>query len=124
MDKVQVLERYYNSFIDLTDSKGFFLGIADYFDYLQTVPEFDQIGREIRLQEKSAHHKLQELHDIALTKVKAIHDEFWAYCLQHNFFENQAIKNIFKDYDDYVSERTASSRNLADSTYDDMIDIA
>ncbi len=39
MEPLQILERYFKTFIEQDDVKAFFLGMTDYLDYADTHPE-------------------------------------------------------------------------------------
>jgi hypothetical protein len=43
MDRNQLLQKYFDSFINLTNPNDFFVGLTDYMEYADSVPEFDRI---------------------------------------------------------------------------------
>lgn len=79
MEPLQILERYYNAFIEQKDPKVFFIGMTDYLDYGDTIPEFDWITSQISLMPKPLTDKLEKEQEVALAKIKPIHAEISAY---------------------------------------------
>lgn len=47
MDKLQLLDRYFNSFIYVESPREFFIGLAEYLEYADSVPEFDKITTDL-----------------------------------------------------------------------------
>lgn len=122
MDKLQILERYYNAFIDQKDPKAFFLGLADYLDYGETVAEFDHLTSQISAQAKPVTDKYEEQHKIALEKVAAVHKELAAY-IKKKKVDKPAITEAFREYKSYIDGHTHSSSPLAYSLHDELHDV-
>lgn len=79
MEPLQILERYFNTFIVHDDPKDFFIGMADYLNYGDGIPEYDWITTQISSMPKAQMDKLDEQNKAALEKVQATHDEIAAY---------------------------------------------
>jgi len=59
MDKLDILERYYNAFINLENPRNFFIGMADYLEFADSIPEFDHITKNIFAEKKALEEKLE-----------------------------------------------------------------
>jgi hypothetical protein len=42
-DKIEVMDRYFNSFINKQNEYHFFLDLYDYLKYIDTVPEIEKV---------------------------------------------------------------------------------
>lgn len=64
-DKIEVLDRYFKSFIDLENDRDFFIGLYDYLKYLDTTPEIERAAAKLPAirQEKEAEIKNLEKED-------------------------------------------------------------
>lgn len=123
MDKLDILERYYNAFINLDNSRDFFIGMADYLEFLDSVPEFDRITADIVAQRKPLEEKLEALKKTALEKLAKVHDELLAYISKHEI-ENEEIKRLFEqEYDGWISGKIAGSSSLPVALHDALGDI-
>ncbi len=79
MDALQILERYFKTFIEQDDAKAFFIGMTDYLNYGDAVPEYDWITTQISSMPKAQMDKLDKQNKIALEKVRVAHDEIASY---------------------------------------------
>lgn len=105
MDKLDILERYYNAFINLENPKDFFIGLGDYLEFADSVTEFDRITGEILAQRKSFEEKLEVFKAKALEKISAIKKELFEYVSREKI-QSETIGRAFKDYEDWLSGRT------------------
>ena len=123
MDKLDILERYYNAFINLDNPRDFFIGMAEYLEFLDSVPEFDRITADIVAQRKSLEDKLETLKKVALEKLTEVHDELFAYVSEHKI-ESEEIKRLFEqEYDGWISGKIAGSNSLPDALHDALGDV-
>src|SRR3989344_4994884 len=106
MDKLQVLERFYNSFISIDTPKEFFLGMADYMDLVDSIPEFQKITSDINAQRIPLEENLAVLEGVAFKKINQIHDELLAYVASKEI-ESPSIREAAKGYNDWLKGRTA-----------------
>lgn len=97
MDKLDIFERYYNAFINLDNPRDFFIGMADYLEFLDSVPEFDRITADIVAQRKPLDEKLGGLKKIALEKIAVVRDELLAYISKHKI-DDENIKRTLGNY--------------------------
>jgi len=123
MDKLDILERYYNAFINLDNPRDFFIGMAEYLEFLDSVPEFDRITADVVAQRKSLEDKLETLKKVALEKLTEVHDELLAYVSKHKI-ENEEIKRLFEqEYDGWISGKIAGSSSLPVALHDALGDV-
>lgn len=123
MDKLDILERYYNAFIDLDNPRDFFIGMADYLEFLDSVPEFDRITADIVAQRKPLEENLETLKKIALEKLAKVHDELRAYVSEHKI-ESEEIERLFEqEYDGWLSGKIAGNSSLPVALHDALGDV-
>lgn len=79
MNKLDILERYYNTFINLEDPRDFFIELADYIELIDSVPEFEAVTKDILAQKKPLEERLAALEKVCLERIAKIHDELLAY---------------------------------------------
>ncbi len=121
MDRLQILERYFNSFIGLDDPKSFFIGLKDYLDYGDVLPEFDLITTQISAIPKELFERYEQQHKAALEKVQEAHKEISAYVAK-NKVDVPAVLNTLKEYDDFIEKRATSSSPLPYTLHDHLWD--
>ncbi len=122
MDPLQILERYFSTFIGQDDPKAFFVGLTDYLDYGDAVPEFDVITSQISLMPKGLMDKYATQQEVALKKIRALHKEISSYVSDESI-ENATIKNALKEYGDFEEKRAFSSSPLPYTLYDELHDV-
>lgn len=97
--------------------------MADYLEFLDSVPEFDRITADIIAKRKSLEKKLEELKKIALEKLAKVHDELLAYVSKHKI-ESEEIRRLFEqECDGWLSGKIVGSSNLPDALHDALGDI-
>jgi hypothetical protein len=79
MEPLKILEGYFNTFIAQENPKQFFIGMADYLNYGDALPEYDWITSQISAMPASLFAKLDTQTKAAFDKVKTTHDEIAAY---------------------------------------------
>ncbi len=116
MEPLQVLERYYNNFINSDDPKMFFIGMTDYLDYGDNVPEFDLITTQISNMPKALMSQYEEQEKKARKKIEQAHKEVSAYVAK-NKVESPALQEALHEYGDFLEKRAFSSSPLATSLH-------
>lgn len=122
MEKTKLLQTFYESFINLTNPHDFFIGLADYLEYADSVPEFDRITAELTVKRKEHEDKLNELSNLAIVKLDKFKDQFEAYVKKHKI-ENPAIENAFKEYVAWKDGLINGSRPKVLSLHDLLCDV-
>ena len=97
MNKVDLLDRHYQNFIDLKNPKDFFIGMADYLEYADLVPEFEQVSAEILEEPKPLRKKLVELEKVALVGLKKRRDELWSYYSKQKI-KSERVDTLFVEF--------------------------
>ncbi len=96
MDPLQILERYFNTFITQDDPKHFFIGMADYLNYGDALPEYDWITTQISAMPQAQIKKLEEQDKVAMEKVKVLHDEIASY-IKKKKIDIPAVDNALRE---------------------------
>ncbi|MGC9602212.1 MAG: hypothetical protein ABSE76_00495 [Minisyncoccia bacterium] len=121
MEPLQILERYFNSFIGSEDPKQFFMGLKDYLDYGDAVPEFDLITTQVSAMPKELMERYEKQHNEALSKIKEAHKKIAKYVAK-NKVEIPVVLNALKQYDSFEQKRSTSSWPLAYTLHDELHD--
>lgn len=122
MNKLDVLDRHYNSFILLDNPKDFFTLLADYIDLIDLVPEFEQITKDIQAPKKLLQDKLDLIEKVALNKITEIYKKLITY-VSKNKIKSAGIEEAKKEYDNWLKGRTAGSSTLPDALHDQIREI-
>lgn len=109
--KIGLLQMWFNAFIDAENPKEFFIGMADYLKYSDSVPEFDQITSKIHAEYKPLKEKLQSLEEIALKKLKEIYKEVSEY-ISENKIEDEAVNKNIKECESWITGKTFGSGGI------------
>ncbi|MCX6718364.1 MAG: hypothetical protein NTY81_02040 [Candidatus Staskawiczbacteria bacterium] len=120
--ETEILDRLYYSFIDLANTKDFFYGLCDYLDYVESVPEFDQIANNLLGELKIVEDKLKMLDTICVEQIKGFHKELVDYLTKNNV-DNAGIKEALNDYDGYLSGKIMGSRALTEALHDELSEV-
>lgn len=106
-EKLRILERLFNSFIKDDNPKRFFIGLADYIDYMDAVPEFDTITTEIGKQGQPLFDQENKLKEAAIGKIDVAREEIEAY-IKENHLENPSTEKAFGEYDSFRAGKSLS----------------
>ena len=108
MDKLEILERYYKAFIGKDKPREFFLGLGDYIDYGETLPEFDAITTALSKQAQPLVDERKKKEEAALSRLveikKRIADYLSAY-LSARKISSPEIDQWLKQFDDFLYGR-------------------
>lgn len=122
MDKVQLLERYYNSFINETSPRDFFVGMADYLAYADSLTELKTFAEDVTVPKNKLLAHLVNAERAILTRLASIKDELRAYVDEHHI-ENSTINDAFRDYDGWLEGKIVGSPRLPDALHDQLNEI-
>lgn len=122
MDPLQMLERYYKTFIEEENPKAFFLGMADYLDYANTLPEFERIKKGIAASQKPSTQEVRELERSALVEIHTAKIEIEKYVKKHGI-EDPVVKRALNDYDEYFTGTTLSSGSMPSLLHEELCDV-
>ncbi len=121
-NKIDLLERFYNSFINEESPKSFFGGLSDYIYFIDENPEIDSVVKKLFSEKKLFENKLKRLEAISLKKISEIHKEFLSY-INKNKIEDGLIKNALQEYDNWLNGRFFGSSTLVEELHDSLCDI-
>jgi hypothetical protein len=122
---IDTLNRYYDSFISQPNDWHFFLGLADYVNFVLETPQTKKIADSIiqkrfdeeALLEKRSKEAIKEINQVKGKLIKKIKDKKISY---------QGLDNLIREYEDYEKGRIiASSQPMADNlavSLEDIID--
>lgn len=122
MDSLQILERYYNTFIDEEDARNFFIGLKDYIEYGDQIPEYDYITSLISSQGSPLFERYNEQTIIALEKVKEMHKKISSYIKKQNI-KDENIEKSLREYDDFLHGRKHGNHPLVIFLHNNLSDV-
>ncbi len=121
MDPLQILERYFNTFITQDDPKHFFIGMADYLNYGDGVPEYDWITSEISAMPAALLSKFEEQKKVAFERVREKHKEITTAIREKNI-NLPAVENALVEckqiFDGHIYSETPGAYMLHLRLYD------
>jgi len=120
--ELELLDRFYYSFINLDNPKDFFNGMADYAEFIDSVPEFEKISTELLNEREPFIKRRIETDRIAVEKMKEVHKELLTY-ITDNKIEKEGIKQALKEYDAWLNGEANGSQDLCDNLHDLLCDI-
>lgn len=109
MDEIQILERYYNGFINQETPSGFFNGLIDYLEYADGVQSFDYITTLLLKKGEPLKEKVDSAAKKAVVRLDSVRKGLGKY-LEKRKIEDEGIKKLFQDYD-VVRERNTNNVN-------------
>jgi hypothetical protein len=115
-DKQLLLDRYYQAFISLDHPLDFFIGLADYIDYADSVPEFDRLTTEISKQGQPLLEKVNELEAKSVVGLDKAKIEIEAYVAAHKI-EDERIKKEFAEYESFREGKSTSSSGMPNALH-------
>ncbi|PJC22488.1 MAG: hypothetical protein CO060_00310, partial [Candidatus Yonathbacteria bacterium CG_4_9_14_0_2_um_filter_43_16] len=86
----QLLERYFNAFIDIEKPREFFVGMTDYLDLSNSFTEFENIDKDITAPQKKLESQLFTLRKEALEKLLVVYRDISGY-IEKNEIKDEAI---------------------------------
>ncbi|MGD0576871.1 MAG: hypothetical protein ABSA74_02240, partial [Candidatus Staskawiczbacteria bacterium] len=114
---VEILERYYKSFINLESQKDFLIGLKDYLNFIETTPDFKKILDELLAQPKPLEDEIKKLSVSALAELSRIHKELLDY-IQKNKINNEVINQQLREYDAWYRNEVRSSKSMPFEIHD------
>lgn len=94
-----MLDRYYDTFITLEDDYEFFIGMADYLKYADSIPSIKQVASQLPKLRIKAEDDLKRLQDAAVADLVVTCNE-----LKKISKKNGAVSAIFeKEFEDFQS---------------------
>lgn len=122
-DKQIALNRLFDTFINKDAPREFFLGLADYIDYMDAVPEFDRLTNEIAKQGQPLFEKENELKDVAVKQLDEAKKDIEAY-VEKNGLTNEKTKRAFMEYESFREEKSLSmTGGLPNALAHQLIDV-
>lgn len=122
MDKTELVERHYQSFINQPHPREFFLGMVEYIDYADSIPEFNQAFQALILQGKSEELKLLTLEKKIIKPMVTAFAKLSKYVKDNNI-EHGGIIEAINSFNSKVEGSTISSARLPKSLLDELADI-
>lgn len=122
MNKIELLERYYSSFIDQESHKDFFLGMADYLEFADSTSEFTKILDNLVLQGKGKHEKLDSLGCHLIKRVDKIKEDVENYITEKGIIDPSVLNEI-EEYNSHQKKLIVSSQPLPLALYECLTDI-
>lgn len=120
---IEILDRYYQSFINQKRDWDFFLGLADYVKYATETPEIDKILKSIVQKRVNAEKKLKEYEEDAIKEAKEVIKDKLFKNIKKEKISYEELNKLMQKWDDYVNKRILSSQSDAEAIGGCLIDI-
>lgn len=120
---IENAEKLYNSFINKQSEKDFFIGLADYYTYLEKNPEL--LACFIPEIEKANEIKsvLKNAETLAITEFKETLEKVKKDVKKNGFDTNQYLLDRQKEIEMHFDGRISSSAPLLSNVYFELVDI-
>ncbi len=115
-DKQMLLDRYYQTFINLKRTRDFFIGLADYIDYADLVPDFDKLTTELSKQGQPLIDRANELEAKAIARFDEVKTDIESYVATHHL-DDERIKKAFEEYDGFRQGKATSSSGMPNALH-------
>lgn len=119
---IEILERYYQSFIGQRKDWHFFLGLADYIKYAIETPETDKILRQIVQARNNEEKRLKKYAKEVIKETKKAKNKLFEI-IKKNKISYEELSKLIEEYEGYESGRIQGSRPDAEALSDALSDI-
>lgn len=119
---IEILDRYYQSFINKKSRANFFLGLADYVELVDKTEETQKIIKALQRKKLTDIKRLKEYEQKVLEETKQAKAELFKR-IEKNKISYESLQRDIKEYQDFKEERAFSSRALAEELYSCLEDI-
>lgn len=119
---IEILDRYYQSFINQKRDWDFFLGVADYVKYAIETPETDNILKSIVQKRFDAEKRLKEYEQEAVKEAKEIKDKLFRK-IKKSKISYDALNELMQEHQNQESGKILSSQSDAEALSGCLIDI-
>lgn len=119
---IELLDKFYSSFITSDNPKDFFNGMADYAEFIDSIPEFEKISTELLNQRNPFVERRIQTDKTAVEKMKEVHVELVAYITKNNI-DRAGIKQALREYDAWLNGEATGGQDLCDNLHDLLCDI-
>jgi len=99
-DVIKTLDRYYNAFKDQERDWGFFIGLADYVNLLDEIPQLKGVVEKMLEGENKMIDSIHEAEKLAVQELKTLSKKILAETKKKKEAAIQESVAAFKDYDD------------------------
>lgn len=121
-DLLDALKGYYDAFINIDDPKGFFYGLAEYLEFIDRVPVFEQFSKELYAKRTPYYDRCAALEEPALKRLEAIKKEFADYVAKHKI-QNAVIDQALKEYEGWRTKKIVGSNGMLDGMHNVLRDV-
>lgn len=122
MEKIELLERHFNTFIELQNSRDFFVGMADYFDLMETIPQFKNVTSDILTEGNTLQTKLESLGQSVVMELDKIKQQIDHYVSSEQIKDHVLLKEI-QEYENWKNGLIHGSQPLPKALHLCLTDI-
>lgn len=115
-EKLTTLQRYFDNFINQSTDWRFFLGLAEYVDYLETTPETKAVLNEITKSKAKASSQVEILENLVILECIQAMDKLKGI-ITKNGWEYGGLKNGLKEFISYHEGNIQSSAPLSQNLF-------
>lgn len=122
MDKVELLERHYSAFINLTDQHSFFLGLFDYLNYADSEADFERVLAKLVAEQKKKEVFLGTIEAKAIEQLDKIRVEIEVY-VNRAKIKSSLLTASFKEYSQWKDGLAKGNLPLSYNLRDVLCDV-
>ncbi len=120
---IEILDRYYQSFINQKRDWDFFLGLAYYVKYATEIPEVDKILKSTVQKRANAEKRLKEYEEDAIKEAKEVIRNKVFQKIKEKKISYEELNKLMQEWDNYANRRILSSQSDAEALSGCLMDI-
>ncbi len=98
------------------------MGLVDYIDYINSVPEFETIISLILEKQEPSEEKIKELEKSALSELEIVRNKIEKYVKKHKI-DDPVANRALTDYNNYKTGLTLTNSSIPSLLYDELCDV-
>lgn len=118
-DKIELLDRYLNSFIEERDDYRFFMGMRDYVFFMDNTPEIEKIANELPTLRIEEEGKLKIVESEAVEELITIREALGRF-VDKKKIKDEALAKHLKDFDAWLEGKIVGSSPLPDALFREL----
>ena len=120
--ELEVLDRYFKSFIDTTNDYEFFIGLIDYIAYIDSVPQIEKIANELPKLRIEEENKLKAEEKEVIEELISFRDKLKDE-INKNKIKDERIDRKLQDFQWWVEGKSVGSSPLPTSMFRELRDL-
>ncbi len=121
-NEIEILDRYYQSFINQKRDWDFFLGLADYVKYAVETPEVNNILKYIIQAQNNDQKRLEKYEQAVIEETKQAKKKLFKIIKKHKI-SYESLDRAIEEYQGYENGRILSSQTEAEALSNALMDV-